>query len=143
MKRRQQRWASVATVAAVVLAGGLVAAGGGGCSVKEPITARADPHVKEQIHFADVSLRNRTAVEPPIMERRNGLLYVTVPIRSASNYNLHVDYRVTFFDRSGVPIETTPWLGGKTLTANVPDVIQFNSTNANAADFRLDLREAR
>ena len=114
-----------------------------GCAVREPIAGRADPYRAHQVNFADPDLANRTAVAPPIVERRNGLLYVTVPVRSSVNRDLHVDYRVTFFNESGVPIEGPGnWTSGPTLIANTPSYIQFNSISGNAADFQLDLRYA-
>jgi hypothetical protein len=113
-----------------------------GC-VRGPIEPRNDPSFPPQITFANASLANMTAVSPPIMERRNGgILYVTVPIRSASNYDFHIDYRVTFLNQAGAPIYQSGWTGGTTLVRNVPSEIQFNSPNADAADFRLDIRYA-
>src|SRR5687767_4693358 len=89
-----------------------------GCSnVKAPISGRADPHFSEQIHFTDEDLRGKTAIAPVSMERRNGILYVTVPIRSTTNKDLHIDYRVTFFNELGTPIEDAKWMGGTTLAA--------------------------
>ena len=115
-----------------------------GCAVREPIAGRADPYRAHQVNFADPDLANRTAVAPPIVERRNGLLYVTVPVRSSVNRDLHVDYRVTFFNENGVPIEGPGnWTSGPTLIANTPSYIQFNSISGNAADFQLDLRYAQ
>jgi uncharacterized protein YcfL len=113
-----------------------------GC-VKSPIEGRADPYIRQQIHFADFDLANKTAVSPPIMERRNGLLYVTVPLRSAWDLDLHVDYRVTFFNEAGVPIEgPTSWTGAH-LVSNIPSSITVNSLTPNAADFQMDLRYPR
>ena len=68
-----------------------------GCAVRPPIAGRADPYQHHQVNFADPDLANRTAVAPPMTERRNGLLYVTVPVRSSVNRDLHVDYRVLAF----------------------------------------------
>ena len=115
-----------------------------GCAVREPIAGRADPYPAHQVNFADPDLANKTAVSPPRTERRNGLLYVTVPVRSSVNRDLHVDYRVTFFNENGVPIEGPGnWTSGPTLIANTPSYIQFNSISGNAADFQLDLRYAQ
>jgi uncharacterized protein YcfL len=115
-----------------------------GCAVREPIAGRADPYRPHQINFADPDLANKTAVDVPRTERRNGLLYVTVPVRSSVNRDLHVDYRVTFFDENGIPIEgPTLWTSGPTLIANTPSYIQFNSISGNAANFQLDLRYAQ
>jgi hypothetical protein len=115
-----------------------------GCAVREPIAGRADPYRAHQVNFADPDLANKTAVAPPMTERRNGLLYVTVPVRSSVNRDLHVDYRVTFFNQDGMPIEGPGnWTSGPTLIANTPSYIQFNSLTANASDFQLDLRYAQ
>jgi uncharacterized protein YcfL len=115
-----------------------------GCAVREPIAGRADPYPAHQVNFADPDLANKTAVDRPRTERRNGILYVTVPVRSSVNRDLHVDYRVTFFDEKKMPIEgPTLWTSGPTLIANTPSFIQFNSMTGNAADFQLDLRYAQ
>lgn len=114
-----------------------------GCGVKSPISGRSDPYFREQVHFTDADLANKTAVGQPVPERRDGLLFVSVPIRSASNNDLHIDYRVTFFNQQGSPIEQTGWLGGTTLPANTPSFLRFNSTTANAADFQVDVRWAQ
>ena len=67
---------------------------------------------------------------------------MTIPIRSAIDKTLYVDYHVTFFDRTGTPIERFgPFT--KTLDPNTPDRIQVNSTTPRAADFQVDFRYAR
>lgn len=115
-----------------------------GCGVRPPIEGRADPYLPPQITLASPELANFTAIGVPIIERRNGgILYVTVPIRSASDYDLHIDYRVTFLDRIGHPIYQSGWEGGKTLVRNIPDQITFNSPTPQAADWHLDLRYAQ
>lgn len=114
-----------------------------GC-VKPPIQGRADPFVPAQVHFDSDQLRRDTAVGTPIVTRNeSNMLVVTVPIRSAVDQYLHVDYSVTFFDENGVPIG--PRLGPftKTLNANTPDRITVNSTSTRAADFQIDFRYAR
>jgi hypothetical protein len=113
-----------------------------GC-VKSPITGRADPFVSPQVNIADADLANSTAFLPPRTERKDGLLFVTVPVRSASDYDLHVDYKYTFLNESGMPIDETGWIGGTTITRNSYTYIKFNSTSANAADFHLQLRYAQ
>ncbi len=113
-----------------------------GC-VKAPITGRADPYVPPQVNIADADLANNTAFLPPRTERRDGLLYVVVPVRSASDYDLHVDYKFTFLNDAGIPIDETSWIGGTTITRNSYTYIRFNSTSANATDFHLQLRYAQ
>lgn len=114
-----------------------------GCGVKPPIEGRNDPYMPAQIHFDSDELRRDTAVGQPIITRNEaGMLVVTVPIRSAIDQNLHVDYRVTFFDSNGVPIEKFgPFT--KNLDANTPDRVTVNSTSTRAADFQMDFRYAR
>jgi len=116
-----------------------------GCEeyVKPPIAGRQDPYQREQIHLASEDLRAETALDKPQISRDDGgLLHVTVPIRAAINKQLYIDYRVTFFDRDGAPINTTGWFT-KTLTPNVPDQVIVNSTSPLAADFQVDIRYAK
>src|SRR5690606_38764993 len=93
-----------------------------GCGVKKPIQPRQDPYLPAQIHMIGPGaedLRRMTAVDAPRMARdeEGGLLHVTVPIRSASNYDLHVDCFVTFLDRNGMVVGKFN-LGTKTIRAN-------------------------
>ncbi len=114
-----------------------------GC-VKPPIEGRQDPYAAPQIAFASKDLRNNTAVDTPSVSRdeAGGILHITVPIRAATNKQLYVDYRTTFFDRNGQQISQTGWTR-KTLAPNVPDRIVVNSMGPSAADFQLDLRYAK
>lgn len=114
-----------------------------GC-VKAPIEGRQDPYAPSQIMFASKDLRNKTAVGAPSVARDDvgSILHVTVPIRAATNLQLYVDYRATFFDRNNQQISQTAW-ATKTLAPNVPDRIVVNSMGPNAADFQIDLRYAK
>lgn len=115
-----------------------------GCGVKPPIEGRQDPYAPAQINFASKSLRNDTAVSAPSVARdeAGGILHVTVPIRAATNQQLYIDYRTTFFDRNNQQISQTGWTR-KTLAPNVPDRIVVNSMGPTAADFQIDLRYAK
>lgn len=115
-----------------------------GCDyVRPPIEGRQDPYVPAQVHFDSDTLRKDTAIGTPILARdASGILHVTVPIRSAINKTLYVDYRVTFFDRSRQVVSRLgPFT--KTLDPNTPDQIEVNSTSARAEDFQIDFRYAR
>jgi Protein of unknown function (DUF1425) len=114
-----------------------------GC-VKPPIEGRQDPYDSAQINFASRDLRNKTAVSAPAVSRDDvgDILHITVPIRAATNLQLYVDYRTTFFDRNGHQISQTGWTT-KTLAPNVHDRIVVNSMGPNAADFQIDLRYAK
>jgi hypothetical protein len=114
-----------------------------GCSVNPPVQGRADPYNAHQIQFATDELRRDTAVGDPGLSRDPaGLLYVTVPVRSAIDKTLYVDYRVTFFDENHQPLYTTTWFS-KTLESNTPDRISVNSTTPQAANFQVDFRYSR
>ena len=116
-----------------------------GCDyVRPPIQGRQDPYVPAQMHFDSDTLRRNTAIGTPVITRDEaGLLFVTVPIRSAINKTLYVDYRVTFFDQSGQIVGQRLGPFTKTLEPNTPDQIVVNSTSPRAADFQIDFRYAR
>ena len=113
-----------------------------GC-VKPPIEGRLDPYEAEQVHFASPDLKRRTAVGTPTAQRDDAgdILHITVPLRAATDRELHVDYRVTFFDRNGQMLNQTGWLT-RTLAPNVPDYIHVNALGPRAADFQMDVRWA-
>lgn len=118
----------------------------GGCrnnSVDAPNYARSDAWLPAQIQISDDDLRKKTAFGEPLVSRdAAGLLFVTIPVRAATDLTLYVDYRTTFLDRNGHPIQQTGW-SNKTLYPNVFDHIQVNSVSPDAADFRVDFRYAR
>jgi hypothetical protein len=115
-----------------------------GCGVHPPIQGRQDPYARGQIHFNKDDLRTQTAVDTPIVSRDDAgdIVHVTVPIRSAIDKRLYVDYRVSFFDKSGQLLNQTGWMT-KTLEMNTPDQITVNSMSPRAADFQVDFRWAR
>jgi hypothetical protein len=114
-----------------------------GCGVNPPIQGRQDPYAPPQVTFTDPDLSRLTAIGTPILTRdQGGLLHVQVPIRSTGDRQMIIDWRATFFDKSGAVVWKTDWTD-KTLAPNVQDQIQFNSTTSQAADFQLDLRYAQ
>ena len=119
---------------------------GVGCQrgVLPPLEGGDDPYGRRQIMIADEDLRNRTSVGRPLVSRDEpgNLLYVTLPITAATNRELTIQYRATFFDESGAPINSTTWFR-KTLSPRVTDSISVNSTSPRAADFQIDLRYAK
>lgn len=110
-----------------------------GC-VNPPIQGRADPYSPSQVMFDSTTLRNDTTMGQPVVVRDQfNLLHVTLPIRSAIDKQLYIQYRVTFFDANRTAIEQQSWMT-KTLTANTPDQINANSASSQAVDFQIDLR---
>lgn len=120
----------------------LVLVGVSAC-VKPPIQARQDPFVPAQVQLASEDLRRHTAFMAPELSRdAAGLLYVSLPIRAATDLQLYIDYRVTFLDSNGQPIQRTGWLT-RTLAPNIFDRITVNSVSPRAADFQIDIRYAQ
>ncbi len=115
-----------------------------GCGVKPTIEGREDPYGPAQVNFASERLRKDTAIGQPRLSRdpRTNILYVSVPLRSATNLQLYVEYRTKFLDQYGNVLDETGWLS-KTLAPNVPDEIRINSTSPNAVDFHMDLRNGK
>lgn len=116
-----------------------------GCNqINPPIAARDDPFAANKINLESQTLRDNIAVSPAIVERRNGILYVTIPIRSTSNFDLHLDYKVTFFNANGAIVYQSQWEAMPTIVRNIPSQIPtLNSTDSTAADWQIDLRESR
>jgi len=118
-------------------------AGGCGNSVEPPIEGRQDVYRAsdpQQVFLDSTNLRGDTAFDTPIVSRdSNGLLHVTVPIRSVINKQLYVEYRVVFFDRDHQEIDRSPWRD-KTLAANVPDRVNLVSTSPRAESFQVHFR---
>jgi hypothetical protein len=114
-----------------------------GCGVNPPIQGRQDPYAPPQVTFTDPDLARLTAIGTPVLTRdASDLLHVQVPIRTTGDRQIILDWRATFFDKSGAIVWKTDWTD-KTLAPHVQDQIQFNSTNNQAADFQLDLRYAQ
>jgi hypothetical protein len=114
-----------------------------GCGVSKPIYGRNDPYPPHQVSFASEDLRTHTAIGTPAISRDPaGLLFVTLPIRAATDLQLYVDYRVTWLDPTGNVLSKTGWLS-KTLAPNVHDQIQVNSLSPRAVDFQIDVRYTR
>lgn len=116
-----------------------------GCNnvVREPIQPRQDIYPADgpaQVFLDSTRLRSDTAVDTPVVVRdANGLLKVTLPIRSVINRQLYVEYRAVFFDRDHVEIDHSPW-HDKTLAANIPDNITIGTTDPRAASFEIHIR---
>jgi len=112
-----------------------------GCNqMRPPIEPQNDPYLGKQIYLDSYQLRADTAVGTPVRSRdQYGIMHIMVPVRSIIDKQLHVQYRVYFLDRNQNKVGEIGWTD-KTLTANTPDQIEFNSSNAAADDFQLHLR---
>lgn len=117
---------------------------GCGSTVKAPHEGRHDPYAPGQWSFSSRILEENTAVSTPVATRDDtgNILHVTFTIRSTSNQDMYLDYRVTFFDKNGQAITDYSWATRK-MTRNIPENIRVASGTAKAADFHIDFREAQ
>ncbi|MEZ6243534.1 MAG: DUF1425 domain-containing protein [Phycisphaerales bacterium] len=67
---------------------------------------------------------------------------LAVPIRSLSDYDVHTQYRILWYDDTGVEIGATQWRF-TTLAPQVEQQFQGNSTSAKAQAWRMEIRVAR
>jgi hypothetical protein len=131
------------TISVVLLGLGLAAAIG--CNdVRPTYLGRSDPYSPRQIQFTSEELQNDTAISgaPKLSRDPAGYLIVDIPIRSAIDHDLHVDYQTQFFDASGRVIETTAWQT-VLLPANTPYNVTSESTSAAVTDFQTTFRYAK
>jgi len=135
-------------LATALLAGGCHESGSNLPSGQMPryVEGRAEVFSPPQIMLvgpAAMDLRNNTLFEPPILSRDSAdLLRATIPVRVTGDKRLHVQYRITFFDKTGQPLPgATAWFR-QTLTPGSRELIIVNSTSARAEGFQLELRYA-
>jgi len=125
----------------------LIAIAGCKQGVESPHYTRADPydsgHVTLSGEFGD-DLRRSTAFEQERIGRdQYGMLTVTIPIRSAVDHTLHLEYQYSFFDATGRLVEGPMGWTQINLEAASPGTIQFSSTQASATDFHVTVRYQR
>ena len=116
---------------------GLLAAGCEG-----PIPAYQDPSAPLQVSLTGYGLQDKIRVVVPKPERVGaGQLKVTVQVFNRTNSDLTVDYRYSFTDKAGTPVENSNigWEGER-LPPNGYQTITFTSMSAAAEDFRVQLR---
>ncbi|MGN6505060.1 MAG: DUF1425 domain-containing protein [Tepidisphaeraceae bacterium] len=133
--------------ATLTLVVSLAIAGCQSAGVDAPLRGRADVADGYGIFLSqtyDTQLRRNTAFgEEHVARDQYGLLSVSIPIRSAIDRTLYLEYQYSFFDEAGTQIEgPMGWLP-VTLEAGSPGVIQFTSTSPKAAHYRVTVRFQR
>jgi uncharacterized protein YcfL len=119
-----------------------------GCkTVQPPARGRADVTDHRRVFFSKQEgekLREQTAILSENLTRDQfGLITAVVPIRSAVNRTLYLEYQYEFYDETGRKAEGPFGWIPLTLEAGSPATIQFTSTSPNAADYRITIRRAR
>ena len=112
---------------------------------KAPARARQDVLAAEDYPQITVERRiRRTLAVSDIVEDPGPPLSVTVPVRSLrKKRDIHVQYRFMFLDASGVPLYRDPDWHYMKMSARTQVFMQGNALDANARDWRLEIRRAR
>ena len=128
----------------LLVALGLLVMGVAGCesAYTGPLTV---PHDEYQpypnVTVSQGTLAAAIRMREPVVERLpSGLLAVTLPLRSASDETLHVEWRVDFLTERGVPIEPRMQWRPLRMDPRQPASISANSTSPTAEDYNIQLR---
>ncbi len=129
-----------------LLAAGLFALGG--CKgVEPPARGRADVTEHTKVFFSKEQgerLRESTAILGDRIDvDQFGLLTVVVPIRSAVDRTLYLEYQYELYDAGHRRVEGPIGWIPLTLEAGSPGTMQFTATNPQAVDYRATVRFAR
>ena len=81
--------------------------------------------------------------EPSVTRTANNLMRVTLPVRALSNEDLHVEYKVNWFDGAGQPIlPDTSWATLR-LEPRQPAYVAVTSSSPDAINYNIQFRWAR
>lgn len=119
-----------------------------GCKgVEPPARGRADVTEHTKVFFSTEQgqrLRESTAILGDRLDLDQfGLLTVVVPIRSAVDRTLYLEYQYELYDAGGRRVEGPIGWIPLTLEAGSPGTMQFTATNPQAVDYRVTVRFAR
>ena len=82
--------------------------------------------------------------EPIVTKGENTPLRVSVPLRALTRYEeLNVQYRFSFFDEVGRPIEPAPSWTYLRLPSKAQRIVEANALDQRAMDWRIEVRPAR
>jgi hypothetical protein len=133
-------------ILSLVLALSIAAAPLAGCNrTKAPYRVSADPYGRQQVYVADrrlSSLLRFAPGDPRVSYDEADLMHVALDVRAATNRPQIIQYRTTFFDRTGQQLYASAWKT-VTLESNVAQTLSAVSTTPRASDFQIDIRTAR
>ncbi len=135
-------WACVLLAAWMTLAISIT-----GCSSTptDPIAAKYDSaRSYPKISLTNPSLYDAIGVQPTIETKSPGnLMQLTLPIRATSPEELHIEYRVIWFDAQQRPISPQMTWAPKRLSPRQPDHIVASASSDTAVDYNIQLRWSR
>jgi uncharacterized protein YcfL len=123
---------------------GLALLGAPGCTdPNAPIEARGERYGHPWLTLGSRNLRSNIMVDDAnvIRDRETGILKVAVPVRSTSDKQQYIQYRMTFLDGAGMQINDVN--GTVTIPARGTQTIAANGTSDRAESFRLFLTYPR
>jgi Protein of unknown function (DUF1425) len=108
-----------------------------------PIEARGERYGQPWLTLGSRNLRSSIMVGDAsvVRDRETGILKVAVPVRSTSDKQQYIQYRMTFVDGAGMQINDVN--GTVTIPARGSQTIAANGTSDRAESFRLLLTYPR
>lgn len=108
-----------------------------------PIEARGERYGQPWLTLGSRNLRGNIMVDDAnvIRDRETGVLKVAVPVRSTSDKQQYIQYRMTFLDGAGMKINDVN--GTITIPARGSHTLTENATSNRAESFRLFLTYPR
>ena len=128
---------------AVPLVGLALLAAPGCTDQSAPIEARGERYGQPWLTLGSRNLRGSIMVGDAtvVRDRDTGILKVAVPVRSTSDKQQYIQYRMTFLDGAGMQINDVN--GTVTIPARGTQTIAANGTSDRAESFRLFLTYPR
>jgi len=96
------------------------------------------------VSLSDPSLIDALKFQDPIITRNaNDLIEVAQPIRADTDEELHIEYKVVWFDDAGVPIEPQTSWTPKRLEPRQLDYIKVAAMSEEATGHNIQIRWSR
>jgi uncharacterized protein YcfL len=109
-----------------------------GCAGSGPA---APQYLPTHINIPDTELDSQLTRLPVTVDvDPSGFMSVTVPLRSEADFILKVDYRFTFLDAKGLPINAEPAWMPMALEPGVVENLVGTCPVPGATDFSVDVR---
>jgi uncharacterized protein YcfL len=123
----------------------IVALAGCGSGDLAPIPAHGDPYTAQHVVFSGQDDLAAHIAFGTIVRTfdSSGILHITVPVRNTTPSDIYVDYRVTYFDENHNPVDVPTAWKTQTLSSDIFQNIQDNSSTPRAKDFQVDFRPAQ
>ena len=124
-------------VLGLVLCGGLTA-----CARTDGIALEGQEGAPAQLQVENSSMARRLTLTQAQQQRQDGRLQVAIRLKSEIAYDQELQYRIDWFDASGMPVEpdSTSWQPLK-LHGGEQKVMQFSALLPQAAAFHFSVRD--